>query len=355
VQLQALKWDATDRPDDMLLRGRELADGLRWAADPENTPTATESSFLATSRAKRTRARLKVATPVLVAFLLIVVVASYNALKQRAKIQQLEGERVVMDLKKTNQALEVAEASLERTKEERDDATGRARNLQSTVDGLTTRLAQTTDRLTQTQAALDSQTAKRATERERIVSAVAKARRDVGSPLRHPLAIGDPERTVRWVILHHTKVPTGAQYRSYGGVATLRGIYAYRLFQDNSVRLPYHYLVAPDGAIWPALDIKTPIEDVPKWAEAVHVGLVLDGDQGRAYTKQREATGELLRALLTRVVRRDPTPDPEGIVKLCGGCEWGGTHCPGERIRLSEVLKWIPKLRSTEPREQPAD
>lgn len=150
---------------------------------------------------------------------------------------------------------------------------------------------------------------------------------------------GQPcHRPVQQIILHHTWRPTRAQYR---GWATVQGIWRYHTQSNQWADIGYHYLVGPDGLAW----LGRPLGEVGAHVAGHNVGtvgvaLILDGDVESATLIQKQATGELLSALLSRF---QLTPDSNFAAGRGFHRDYSTKTCPGVGITKELVIGWCHK------------
>lgn len=144
-------------------------------------------------------------------------------------------------------------------------------------------------------------------------------------------------RAVSEVVLHHTWKPSAADYR---GFATLAAIARASVEWNGWSDSPFHFAVAPDGAIWSGRPLQeTPVSVQGHNVGTVSVDLILNGDSERPSAAQVASTGALLRALFARF----------GLTAEQNFAPGRGFHhdytpsksCPGTGITKELVMGWV--------------
>ncbi|NWG75257.1 MAG: N-acetylmuramoyl-L-alanine amidase [Rubrivivax sp.] len=144
------------------------------------------------------------------------------------------------------------------------------------------------------------------------------------------------KRAVREVILHHTWRPSAAQYR---GWTTVEAIRSYHVKQHGWRDIGYHYLVAPDGAIWLGRPLsETGAHVAGHNAGTIGVALILDGDAQPPSALQAAAATALLQAMFKRFGLQAASnfADGRGFHR-----DYASKSCPGKLVTKALVRGWF--------------
>jgi len=144
-------------------------------------------------------------------------------------------------------------------------------------------------------------------------------------------------RGISEVILHHTWSPTASQYR---GIQTIKGIHNYHVNERGWSDIGYHYLVAPNGAIWLGRPLSRDGGHVlGRNSGTIGVSLILNGDVELPKDAQIAAVAALLGSLFSRFGIRAAEnfiPGKRGFHR-----HYADKSCPGTLITESMVLGWL--------------
>ena len=130
------------------------------------------------------------------------------------------------------------------------------------------------------------------------------------------------------ITVHHTWVPTIAQYR---GAATIAGIQNYHMDTNGWSDIGYHYLIGPDGTIFKGRDDKTIGSHAVPNTGNIGICLIGDFDAARDVLEgaQREALLQLLAYLSVKYSL--PPNDPE-VKRIYGHHDFSTKTCPGTTV-----------------------
>ncbi|MCX7777944.1 MAG: peptidoglycan recognition protein family protein, partial [Armatimonadetes bacterium] len=105
-------------------------------------------------------------------------------------------------------------------------------------------------------------------------------------------------RKVNEIILHHTWRPTASQYK---GKQTIQAICDYHVREQGWGDIGYHFLIAPDGAIWAGRPVgQSGAHTRGRNAHSIGVCLIGNFDEEELTERQRLSLIIVLNALLER-------------------------------------------------------
>lgn len=155
-------------------------------------------------------------------------------------------------------------------------------------------------------------------------------------------------RKIDEIILHHTWRPTAREYK---GEQTVKAIYDFHVKNQGWSDIGYHFLIAPDGAIWAG----RPIENAGahtrgRNAHSVGVCLIGNFDEEELTARQRTSLIVTLSALLQRFKL---TPQEINFHRDYAPYK----SCPGMKLDKAIVRAWVSELEapSAMPSESDAD
>ncbi len=155
-------------------------------------------------------------------------------------------------------------------------------------------------------------------------------------------------RRIDEVILHHTWRPTAREYK---GEQTIKAIYNFHVRNQGWSDIGYHFLIAPDGAIW----VGRPIENAGahtrgRNAHSIGVCLIGNFDEEELTVRQRAS---LIATLNTLLERFKLTPQDINFHRDYAPYK----SCPGTKLDKAIVRSWVSELEAptTIPSEGDAD
>ena len=127
---------------------------------------------------------------------------------------------------------------------------------------------------------------------------------------------------VEYLIVHHTYLPTAADYE---GVATVKGIQDYHMDERHWTDIGYHFIIGPDGTIFRGRpELVSGAHCIPNRGK---IGISLVGN----YEGVEELTEENRQALV-HLLAHLRTKYELTIEKILGHQDFAATKCPGVNV-----------------------